>query len=359
MKDPTLTPAVVIGAGLVGASVGAALVKAGVDVHLVDAVSSHARVAASRGCGTTDPVDPASVRLVVVAVPPARLADVIAGALETYPKATVTDVGSVKGTVLADLRARGLNLARYVGSHPMAGSQRVGPLTSRADLFVDRTWVITEHDTVKAKAVLAVQHLAGLCGARIVTMGATHHDEAVAQVSHLPQLMSTLTAGRLNEVPGEHLKLAGQGLRDVTRIAESDPKMWTQIIAANSEAVRVELEAIAESLTELLEHWGDPDALRQFLTDGRRGIRALLGKHGSVAGDYGQVVVAIPDAPGALARLFADIEDAGVNVEDVRIEHDPDREVGYLAVQVAKAARASLEDAMSAAGWTLRYTESI
>lgn len=359
MNDPSLTPAVVIGAGLVGASVAAALATVAVEVHLIDRVSSHARVAASRGFGTTEPVDPTTVRLVVVAVPPAHLAEVIADALDTYPKATVTDVGSVKGTVLADLRARGLTLARYVGSHPMAGSQRVGPLTARSDLFRDRTWVITPHDTSRAKAVLAVHRLAELCGARIVTMGATHHDEAVAQVSHLPQLMSVLTAGRLNEVPAEHLQLAGQGLRDVTRIAESDPRMWTQIIAANSEAVRAELEAVADSLQELLAHWDDPAVLRDFLADGRRGTRALPGKHGLVADDYAQVVVAIPDAPGALARLFADIEAAGVNVEDVRIEHDPQREVGYLAVGVAKPARAALEDAMNDAGWTLRYSESL
>ena len=356
MNEPSLTPAVVIGAGLVGASVGAALTTAGVEVHLIDSVSSHARVAASRGGGSTEPIDPATVRLVVVAVPPAKLAEVVADALATYGKATVTDVGSVKGTVLADLRARGVNLARYVGSHPMAGSQRVGPLTARADLFADRTWVITPHDTSRAKAVLTVHALARACGARIVSMGATHHDEAVAQVSHLPQLMSTLTASRLNEVPDEHLKLAGQGLRDVTRIAESDPRMWTQIIAANSDAVRAELEAISESLTELLESWGDPAALRRFLTDGRRGVRELPGKHGNLPANFAQVVVAIPDAPGALARLFADIEAAGVNVEDVRIEHDPEREVGYLAVGVAKSARAAVEDAMTAAGWTLRYT---
>ncbi|MBP8920460.1 MAG: prephenate dehydrogenase [Micropruina sp.] len=359
MNEPSLSPAVVIGTGLVGASVGAAMVAAGVEVHLIDRLSSHAKVAASRGAGTTENVEPAAVRLVVVAVPPATLADVVADALQTYPKATVTDVGSVKGTVLADLRARGINLARYVGSHPMAGSQKVGPLTSRADLFLDRTWVITPHDTSRAKAVLTVHALARACGARIVSMGATHHDEAVAQVSHLPQLMSSLTATRLNDVPDEHLRLAGQGVRDVTRVAASDPRLWTQIISANSEAVRAELEAIRDTLDELLEGWGDQDALRRFLADGRQGTRALPGKHGADATRYGQVIVAIPDAPGALARLFADIEAAGVNVEDVRIDHDPAREVGYLAVQVAKSARAALEEAMTAAGWTLRYTESL
>ncbi len=359
MNEPTLTPAVVIGTGLVGASVGAALVKAGVEVHLIDRLSSHAQVAASRGAGTTDAIDPAAVRLVVVAVPPARLADVIADALRTYPRATVTDVGSVKGTVLADLRGRGLDLARYVGSHPMAGSQRVGPLTSRADLFVDRTWVITPHDTSRAKAVLTVHALARNCGARIVSMGATHHDEAVAQVSHLPQLMSSLTATRLNDVPDEHLRLAGQGVRDVTRVAASDPRLWTQIISANADAVRAELEAVRDTLDELLAGWGNEEVLRQFLADGRRGVRELPGKHGTGKTAYAEVIVAIPDTPGALARLFADVEAAGVNVEDIRIDHDPEREIGYLAVGVTKSARPGLEEAMAGAGWTLRYSESL
>ena len=359
MNEPNLTPAVVIGTGLVGASVGAALTAASVEVHLIDAVSSHARVAASRGGGVLEPIEPSTVRLVVVAVPPGTLADVVAEALQTYPKATVTDVGSVKGTVLADLRGRGLNLSRYVGSHPMAGSQRVGPLTARADLFADRTWVITPHDTSRAKAVLTVSTLARKCGARLVSMGATHHDEAVAQVSHLPQLMSSLTAGRLNEVPDEHLNLAGQGLRDVTRIAGSDPRLWTQIISANADAVKAELEAVRDSLDELLAGWGDEHALREFLAEGRRGTKAIPGKHGAGATAYAQVVVAIPDEPGSLARLFADIEAAGVNVEDVRIDHDPAREVGYLAVQVAKPVAKALEAAMQQAGWTLRYSESL
>jgi prephenate dehydrogenase len=359
VNQPSLSPAVVIGTGLVGASVGAALVKAGVEVHLLDAVSSHARVAASRGCGTTAPIAAKDVRLVVVAVPPAALATVIADALQTYPRATVTDVGSVKGTVLADLRQRGIDLSRYVGSHPMAGSHRGGPMTSRADLFVDRTWVITPHDTSRAKAVLTVNALADACGARKVSMGATHHDEAVAQVSHLPQVMSVLTAGRLNDVPDEHLRLAGQGLRDVTRIAEGDPRLWTQIISANRDAVRVELEAVHDALGELLAAWGDDARLTDFLAQGRRGTRALPGKHGHGATDYARVVVAIPDAPGALARLFSDIEAAGVNVEDVRIDHDPEREVGYLAVQVAVEAASALADAMTTAGWTLRYSDSM
>lgn len=356
MSESGLSPALVIGTGLVGASVGHALTRAGVSVHLQDKSSSHARVAASRGAGTTVPPVPDEVKLVVVAVPPESLAKVIVKALATYPNATVTDVGSVKGTVLAALRKTDADLARYVGSHPMAGSQRVGPLTASPDLFLDRTWVVTPHDTSAAHAVLDVQHLAALCGARKVTMGAAHHDEAVAQVSHLPHLLSVLVAGRLTRIPAEHLRLAGQGLRDVTRIAGSDPELWQQIIEANSQAVRAELLAIQADLAEMVATLERGDVIT-LLERGRSGTRALPGKHGTNAADWAHVVVEIPDAPGALARLFRDIEAAGVNVEDLSIDHDLEREVGWLSVQVAPERADDLATAMRTAGWTVRDHE--
>jgi prephenate dehydrogenase len=357
LSERELSPVLVIGAGLVGASVAQALTRAGLVVHLSDKVSSHARVAASRGAGTTAPPQPADVRLVVVAVPPGALPRVIAKSLATYPRATVTDVGSVKGTVLAELRASGIDLSRYVGSHPMAGSQRVGPMTASPDLFVDRTWVVTPHDTSAAHAVLDVQAVAALCGARRVTMGAAHHDEAVAQVSHLPHLASVLVAERLNDVPPEHLQLAGQGLRDVTRIAGSDPQLWREIIGANSAAVRAELTVLRDNLDALIGVLDADGDLAPILAAGRDGTRALPGKHGLASTSYAHVVVEIPDAPGALARLFRDIETAGVNVEDVSIEHDVAREVGWLSVQVAPDRADDLTAVMHAAGWTVRDHE--
>lgn len=354
LPDLDLSPTLVIGAGLLGTSVGAALTQAGVRVHLTDLVASHALVAASRGAGSGDPVDPDAVKLVVVAVPPSALAVTVARALDQYSHAVVTDVGSVKGTVLSELRATRTDLGRYVGSHPMAGSHHRGPMTARPDLFADRTWVITPHDTSRANAVLVVQELARLCGARTVSMGAQHHDEAVAQVSHLPHLMSVLMGGHLTEVPEAHLRLAGQGVRDVTRIAGSDPRLWAQIIAANSAAVRAELTAVQAALADLLDHFDDPDALTRVLARGRDGVRSLPGKHGVGPASFAHVVVEIPDAPGALARLFVDIERAGVNVEDVRIEHDQTRQVGWLDVHVTPDKRGPLEVAMRDAGWIVR-----
>jgi prephenate dehydrogenase len=166
--------------------------------------------------------------------------------------------------------------------------------------------------------------------------------------------MSSLTAGRLVDVPQEHLRLAGQGIRDVTRIAGSDPDLWQQIVAANAEAVRTELLAVQAALAGLVAVLDDPAAVREFIARGGRGTRALPGKHGHRATDFAHVVVEIPDAPGALARLFADIGEAGVNVEDLAIEHDEAREVGYLSVAITQDRVESLTTTMIERGWTVR-----
>ena len=346
--------ACVVGTGLVGASIAIALTTAGHQVYLRDQVPAHAQVAASLGGGSTAQPDPDRVQLCVVAVPPAAIAAVVAEALSRYPQAVVTDVGSVKGSVLRQLQQSGTDLHRYLGSHPMAGSQHAGPLTARGDLFQDRAWVLCPHPQTSPDAVAQVERLALTCGARCVTLDPDAHDVAVAQVSHLPQLMSTLTAARLLHVPAQHLRLAGQGIRDVTRIAGSDPDLWRQIVTANAAALRPELAAVHQQLGELLRVLDDPDQVRRVLAQGQEGTRALPGKHGQAPAAYAQVVVEIPDTPGALARLFSQIGAAGVNVEDLTIEHDEAREVGFLAVSVAPHQAAQLEQAMREAGWVLR-----
>lgn len=347
--------AVVIGAGLVGASVGAALTKAGHRVHLEDRIASHAQVAAGVGAGTTAPAVPEQVDLVIVAVPPNALPTVIIDALGRFPHATVTDVGSVKAGVLNALWDSGSDVTRYVGSHPMAGSQFSGPLTARANLFTDRSWVITPHRKSSAAATAAVRDLVRTCGAHEVIMDVEVHDAAVARVSHLPHLMSVLMAGHLNETPPEQLQLAGQGLRDVTRIAGSDPDLWQQILGANSAAVLPELRAVHERLAELITaiETDRTSGVRPHLDRGQAGTRLIPGKHGAAPVQYRQLVVEIPDTPGALSRLFADVGEAGVNVEDIAIQHDPEREVGYLSLAVAPERGEELIDYMTEAGWTI------
>jgi len=202
-----------------------------------------------------------------------------------------------------------------------------------------------------------VVELAEACQAVTLVMDVDDHDAAVARVSHLPHLMSMLMAGHLTTVPDRHLILAGQGLRDVTRVAGSDPTLWEQIVGANSAAVLAELRSVADQLSLLIkavEAVPETEELRTHLDRGVTGTRKIPGKHGAAPVVYSQVVVAIPDAPGALARLFTDVGDAGVNVEDISIEHDQTRQVGYLALSVAPERADYLTKAMTEHGWDVQ-----
>ncbi|MDR0848447.1 MAG: prephenate dehydrogenase [Propionibacteriaceae bacterium] len=345
----------IIGTGLIGSSIGMALTPRHT-VFLKDALSSHALVAASLGAGVVDA--PHDVSVVIVAVPPSLAAQVVVRALTDYPEAIVTDVASVKGVILDQLRAQGANsgldLSRYVGSHPMAGTERSGPLTARGDLFNERTWVITPHESTAPDTIETVRQLAEECGARVVTMRPDEHDIAVAEVSHVPQIVSSLMAGNLTGVQPAHLRLAGPGVRDVTRIAGSQPGMWTQIITANKDAISTELRRLARTLDALVDHLESPEDVEAFMSKGVFGTKALPGKHGRRAEDYAHVVVEIPDSPGALGRLFADVGEAGVNVEDLAIEHDETREVGYMSIAVEPEKAAGLEQVMVTKGWVLK-----
>ena len=187
-------------------------------------------------------------------------------------------------------------------------------------------------------------------------MDVDDHDAAVARVSHLPHLMSVLIAGRLTGIPEGDLTLAGQGLRDVTRIAGSDPAALGTDCRRQLDAVLEELRGVQDQLGLLIkaiEATPATDDLRSQLERGVAGTQKIAGKHGAAAIRYSEVVVAIPDEPGALARLFGDVSAAGVNVEDISIEHDPVREIGYLSLSVTPQHADALVDTMLSRGWTV------
>ncbi|GAA1715149.1 prephenate dehydrogenase [Propioniferax innocua] len=349
-----IDPVVVIGAGLVGASVGCALTSVGVRVHLRDREPSHAAVAAGIGAGTTAAPDRSAVGLVVVAVPPGALCGTVAAALEEYPNAVVTDVGSVKGTLLDELVAEGVELSRYVGSHPMAGSQHAGPVTAHADLFTGRTWVVCPHPATTPGTLAVAEQLGELCGARVVSFEPHEHDEAVAGVSHVPHLVSVAVAASLcDEVP-RRLELAGQGVRDVTRIAGSDPMLWDQILTANGPAISHRLREVADRLMMAASALDQGRTVEPYLRQGVAGTKVLPGKHGLRQSEYARFTLPIPDEPGALARLFADADLAGVNIEDFSIEHDKYHASGRLQVAVDPEAAASFATMMTGRGWDVR-----
>ncbi len=347
-------PVLVVGAGLIGASVAMALTRAGVETYIRDINPTVAHVAASRGAGS-DLVPPLPPALVVVATPPDHLGEEIALALAEYPAAVVTDVGSVKLKPLAYLESLGVTTARYVGGHPMAGSERSGPLASAPDLFDGRTWAVVDRPDCDPRAVLAVERFVQVCGALVVHMTTTDHDRAVARVSHLPHVVAALTAGRLVEAPADHLALSGQGLRDVTRIAAGDPTLWRQIVTANADAVGSLLHQLRDEIDLLIGSLeaNDDGAVERILKAGVAGASAIPGKHGGPNLLLATVSVAIPDEPGALARLFTDASDAEVNIEDLRIDHDPARAYGLVEIDVAADRADWLADSLRARTWTV------
>jgi prephenate dehydrogenase len=361
----TRGPVRVVGTGLLGTSVGLSLATRGVDVVLHDTSRTAVALARDLGAGRPARPDDGPVRLVVVAVPPDITADVVLAELAAHPEAVVTDVASVKQYVRDELRAAGADLSRYVGSHPMAGRELSGPAAAVPDLFVGRPWVITE--PAEPEAALVVRTLATDLGAIPVTLDAATHDAAMALVSHVPQVAASLVAGRLADAPDAALGLAGQGVRDVTRIASSDPRLWTSILAANAGPVREVLVALRADLDTVIEALGHADlatgpetvaagalgAVARTIAQGNSGVARIPGKHGGARRDYRVLTVLVPDAPGELARLLADVGDAGVNLEDLRMEHSPRHPMGMAAISVLPDRADHLETELTARGWRL------
>jgi len=361
----TRGPVRIVGTGLLGASIGLALRALGVDVVLADPSRTTVLLARDVGAGRLPAPDDAPPRLVVVAAPPDVTGEVVVVELAAHPQAVVTDVASVKGAVIAALRAAGADLTRYVGSHPMAGSERSGPTAARPDLFTGRPWVVVGTERSTGEAVLVVRDLVTDLGATPVLLDAGLHDEAVAVISHVPQIAASLVAARLRDADPAALDLAGQGLRDVTRIAAGDPALWTSILAANAGAVLPVLQALRSDLDEVIGALGQVAAaaraegvgagalgvLAATIAAGNAGVSRIPGKHGGVRRAYDVVTVLVPDRPGELARLLADMGAAGINLEELAIEHAPRQPVGLASLAVLRGLGSELETELTARGW--------
>jgi prephenate dehydrogenase len=355
----TVGPVRIVGAGLLGASIGLALRGLGVEVILADVSPSAVRLAIDYGAGRAA-VAGDSPRLIVVCVPPDSIAQTVAVELSAYPDALVTDVASVKLAPLGELQAMGADISRYVGSHPMAGRERGGAIAARADLFVGRPWVIANHDGIadRRAADSALEALALDLGAVPVELDAAEHDRSVALVSHVPQVISSLLAARLVESTEAAVALAGQGLRDTTRIAGSQPELWVQILGANSSAVVDILKHYRTDLDGVIEALSRPDApgalraVAESLASGNAGVARIPGKHGQ-AKHFSQLVVLVDDVPGQLARLLTEIGSIGVNLEDLRLEHSPGAQFGLAEISVLPEAEQRLLVELERLGWKI------
>lgn len=370
----TRGPVLVVGTGLLGTSLALALRSADVEVQLADASPTSLALARDMGAGRLRTPGDAEPRIVVVATPPDVAAGVVLRELQAHPGAVVTDVASVKNRVAAEVRAHGGDaVRRYVGSHPMAGRERSGAGAADSDLFSGRPWVVVA-DGSDAAAELTVRNLAVDVGATPVRMSAAEHDAAVAAVSHVPQLLSSLLAARLEALPAQALTLAGQGLRDTTRIAASDPRLWSAIVVGNAgpvvellREVRADLDLLIDGISPAV---ASPDsaaytesgdattiapgtvgAVTDVMRRGNVGRARIPGKHGGAPRRYAEVQVLVPDSAGELGRLFSDVGAAGVNIEDFSLEHSAGQSAGIAMISVLPAAAQGLEEALDARGW--------
>ncbi|RZU11683.1 prephenate dehydrogenase [Streptomyces sp. BK239] len=357
--------ALVIGTGLIGTSAALALAQRGVTVHLEDHDPEQARTAAALGAGADAPPE-GPVDVAIVAAPPAHVSSVLADAMRRGVARGYLDVASVKGGPRRELEALGLDLSMYLGTHPMSGREKSGPLAASADLFEGRPWVLTPTRDTDTEVLNLALELVSHCRAVPVVMDADAHDRAVALVSHMPHLVSSLVAARLENAEEAAVRLCGQGIRDVTRIAASDPRMWIDILSANPGPVADLLTDVAGDLEETVR------ALRSLQSsdeakrrEGAGGIEGVLrrgnagqvrvpGKHGSAPRAYEVVAVLIDDQPGQLARIFADAGLAGVNIEDVRIEHATGQQAGLVQLMVEPRSAGVLSAALTERGWAVR-----
>lgn len=355
-------PVLVLGSGLLGASIGLGLRAKGLDVIVSDPSPSAQAVAVDIGAGRAfDPTEALAPELVVVASPPDVTAMVVAGGLKNYPGAVVVDIASVKVAIAAELEeilgADSDLLRRYVGTHPMAGREKSGPVAARSELFNSMPWVLCPSELSDPVAVKVAHSLAVDLGAVIFKLTPEAHDDAVALVSHLPQVMSSLVASRLQDTPSSALALAGNGLRDVTRIAASDPALWVQILDANAPRLLEIVQGVRADLDRLINTLRAPTApgarldLAQLMAEGNAGQTRIPGKHGGPAAEYSWLTVLVDDKPGQIARLLTEIGDIGVNVEDLRLDHSAGVQVGMVELSVLPSKRVALVEDLTERGW--------
>ena len=195
-------------------------------------------------------------------------------------------------------------------------------------------------------------------GAQVIDMPAADHDQAVALVSHLPQLISSLLAKQLAGKPVSWLELSGGGLRDTTRIAASDPTLWKEIIAANSSAIAPLLKSLASDLNTLISNIESENFIAGVIKDGQAGRALIPGKHGGKAREYTHLPIVIEDKPGQLAAIFEECAKVSVNIEDLSIEHSPGQETGLITLAVSHSDAGTLKAHLESEGWDVHAPRS-
>ena len=344
-----LTKVRIVGSGLIGTSIGLGLVQRGIAVEMVDSDPS-AEALARDLTGGVVVVDP---DLVIFALPTLGLSQVIKKEIELNPQSTFMDVGSVKNEVVLQVQTFPGLSTRFLPTHPMAGREIGGAGSARADLFQGRSWILTPEADCSPESKNLVLELISILGATPIELSAQDHDAAVAKISHLPQIAASLVAKQLIGTPTEWMELAGQGLRDTTRIAGSDEKLWKDIIHSNRAEISELLISLQNDLTQMIESLDDPVKIAELIAAGRDGKAMIPGKHGGKAREYSFLPIVIDDKPGQLGAIFNECAAMQVNVEDLNIEHSPGQLSALITLSLSAADAEKLSSHLSSIGWNV------
>ena len=323
--------AIIAGTGLIGGSVGMALRKAGWHVTGIEPDAERAEAAVAAGAvdviGEAGPCD-----LAVAATPPSSLAAVVQKLLDAGA-AIVTDVGSVKTPVVA-----AVDDPRFIGGHPMAGSEQDGLTGADPDLFRDAVWVLTPTGTTDDASLAQVREVVSGLGAQVISLAPERHDALVAVVSHVPHLTAAVLMRIAEGRSTEHralLRLAAGGFRDMTRVAAGHPAIWPEICAENRTAITDVLDELLDELVEmrLIVSGGDRDELLARL-EAARDSRRSLSVGAPDLSRLTEVRIAIRDQKGELARITTLAADLDVNIYDLEIAHSAEGPRGVVVAVV-------------------------
>jgi prephenate dehydrogenase len=339
----------IVGAGLIGTSIGLALKAAGASVDFID-VDAKAELLANDLVKSGKSENP---DLVIIATPPSAFKSAIEREATLNPKAILMDIGSVKTKPIVEVSTLEGLAYRFCGTHPMAGREVSGAVSARADLFLDRAWVLTPTSETSAEAKAMALEVIAACGAQPVEMSAQDHDQRVAMISHLPQTISSLLAAQLSNSNPEALALAGGGLRDTVRIAGSDPKLWGEILAANEAALLPLLISLQSDLSDLISAASGSAKWESLVAAGRAGKSAIPGKHGGKSREYSYLPIVIDDRPGQLGSLFNACAKADVNIEDLSLEHSPGQLTAVITLAIAPEDIGRLSEFLTKDGWNV------
>jgi prephenate dehydrogenase len=338
-----------VGSGLIGTSIGLGLVQRGVQVQMVDSDAKSQSLANDLVGG----VSISNPDLVVLAMPTSQFAAVIMEENQLNPQSTFIDVGSVKNEVVLHVQTISGLSQRFLPTHPMAGREIGGASSARADLFQGRSWILTPSADLDSASHQLVLELIEHLGATPIELSAPDHDRAVARISHLPQIASSLIAKQLTGTPPEWMELAGQGLRDTTRIAGSDESLWKEIIYSNRGELQQLLTNLQNDLQLMIDSLEDPQQIAQLIAQGRAGKALIPGKHGGKAREYFYLPIVIDDKPGQLGAIFNECAAMDVNVEDLNIEHSPGQLSALITLALSESDAVKLSTHLTSIGWNV------